>query len=69
MIRWIALVAGILIMAFVFGYSTSDRSGMQPGYFEKAEAPAYGVGGGESFAKELGSDYEKHLKELYKEIQ
>ena len=53
--RWttLALAAGLVVM-FVIGYSFSSRSGIQAGYFEKAEAPAYGVGGGETIGAGLG---------------
>ena len=39
--RWttVALIAGLFV-TFILGYRLSYRSGIQPGYFEKAEAPA-----------------------------
>jgi len=56
-----------VILSFLIGFGVSYKSGIQPGYFEKAEAPAYGVGGEEKLASGLSEEYEKYLKELYKE--
>ena len=56
-----------VILSFLIGFGISYRSGIQPGYFEKAEAPAYGVGGEEKLATGLSGEYEQYLKELYKE--
>jgi hypothetical protein len=57
----------ILITAFLYGFINSYSSGIQPGYFEKAEAPAYGVGG-ELLGAELGDEFQEHLKELYGDL-
>jgi hypothetical protein len=51
----------------LLGFGVSDRSGIQPGYFEKQEAPAYGVSGVKALGSDLGKDYEEHFKSLYKE--
>jgi len=64
----VVLAAGLVIM-FAFGYGLSSRSGIQPGYFEKAEAPAYGVGGGEILGAGLGEEFQDHLKDLYQSIE
>jgi len=55
-----------LILAFMYGYINSYSSGIQPGYFEKAEAPAYGVGGGEAFSG-MDEKFQEHLKKLYQD--
>ena len=55
-----------LILAFMYGYINSYSSGIQPGYFEKAEAPAYGVGGGSAFSG-MDEEFQKHLEGLYEE--
>jgi hypothetical protein len=67
--RWttVALIAG-LIATFILGYRLSDRSGIQPGYFEKAEAPAYGVGGGEAIGAGLDEEFQDHFKDLYESM-
>jgi hypothetical protein len=61
------LIIICVILSFLVGFNISKRSGIQPGYFEKAEAPAYGVGGEEKLAPGLGEEYERYFKELYKE--
>ena len=65
--RMIILMIIMLITAFLFGFINSYSSGIQPGYFEKAEAPAYGVGGGETLGAGLDTEYQEHLKTLYGE--
>jgi hypothetical protein len=67
--RWttVALIAG-LIVTFFLGFRLSDSSGIQPGYFEKAEAPAYGVGGGEVIGAGLGEGFQDHFKDLYESM-
>lgn len=65
--RMLILMVVILIMAFMFGYINSYTTGIQPGYFEKAEAPAYGVGGGETLAAGMDETFQEHLKSLYQE--
>ncbi|MEJ2313483.1 MAG: hypothetical protein P8Y85_01615 [Nitrospirota bacterium] len=67
--RWIALVAVVLGVAFGVGFRSSYVSGIQPGYFEKQEAPAYGVGGGEGFAAGMSKDVQEHFKTLYEDLQ
>ncbi len=65
--RMFILLLVLMILAFLFGFRRSYLSGIQPGYFEKPEAPAYGVGGGEPLGAELGEEFQKYLKELYEE--
>jgi hypothetical protein len=43
--RVLALAVVLLALMLAVGFKVSYTSGIQPGYFEKAEAPAYGVGG------------------------
>lgn len=64
--RMIIITFLCLILAFMYGYINSYSSGIQPGYFEKAEAPAYGVGGGGAFSG-MDEEFQKHLKTLYEE--
>lgn len=67
-LRMTVLIAVIMVLAFALGFRRSYVSGIQPGYFEKAEAPAYGVGGGSGgLGVELDKDVEQHFKDLYKE--
>ncbi len=65
--RILILAIVILITAFMFGFINSYSTGIQPGYFEKAEAPAYGVGGGETLGAGMDEKFQEHLKKLYSE--
>ncbi len=68
--RWMTVVLTVsLIIMFALGYGLSNGSGIQAGYFEKAEAPAYGVGGGEEIGAGLGEDFQDHFKDLYQDIE
>lgn len=68
--RWLTVLLTVgLVAMFVFGYGLSSRSGIQVGYFEKAEAPAYGVGGGDLLGASLGEDFQEHFKDLYRGIE
>lgn len=66
--RWLALLLVLFTVAFLIGFNSSYGDGIQPGYFEKAEAPAYGVSdGGEGLGVEMDEDIEKFFKDLYKD--
>ncbi len=65
--RFLAVAAVVLVLFFMVGFRVSYTSGIQPGYFEKQEAPAYGVGGGEGLGADLGKDVEEFYKQLYSE--
>lgn len=65
--RVIILIIFCLLLSFIIGFNVSYRSGIQPGYFEKAEAPAYGVAGEEKLGSGLGERYEKYFRGLYGE--
>lgn len=68
--RWLTAVLAVgLAVTFVVGFGLSNRSGIQVGYFEKAEAPAYGVGGGETIGAGLGEEFQDHFKNLYQDIE
>jgi hypothetical protein len=53
----------VLSVAFMYGFINSYSTGIQPGYFEKAEAPAYGVGGG-TLGAGMDEDFQEYLKSL-----
>ncbi len=56
-----------LLVSFLLGFRVSYVSGIQPGYYEKKEAPAYGVGGGEGLGVDLDKEVEDFYKNLYKD--
>ena len=60
----VVLVAALILSALV-GFRTSSGGGIQPGYFEKQEAPAYGVSKDKPIGSELGKEYEEHFRKLY----
>lgn len=64
---WIAVVTLIFGLGVFFGFRTSNATGIQPGYFEKKEAPAYGVAEDTTLGSNLGKEYEEYFKNLYKE--
>lgn len=52
-------------MGFLAGYKLSYRTGIQPGYFEAAEAGGYGGGGG--VAEGLDKTAQEYYKNLLKQ--
>jgi hypothetical protein len=63
--HWAAIAAALWILGFLGGYKASSSSGIQPGYFEAAEAGGYG--GGEVTIEGISKDVQDHYKNLYKE--
>ncbi len=61
---FMGLVIVIFILMAIVGIRRSHVSGIQPGYFEKAEAPAYGVGGVEKAIEGIDEDLQKYYKDL-----
>jgi hypothetical protein len=66
-VRRIAVLVLSLLASAAAGYEVSSRGGIQPGYFEKQEAPAYGVSKDKPIGSELGKQYEDHFRKLYEE--
>jgi hypothetical protein len=62
--NFMALVIVIFILMLIVGLRRSHVSGIQPGYFEKAEAPAYGVGGVEKAVEGIDEDFQKYYENL-----
>lgn len=65
--NWIAAFMAAFAVGGLLGFSVSDATGIQPGYFEKQEAPAYGSSEVKALGSDLGKEYEEHFKRLYKE--
>jgi hypothetical protein len=65
--KQILVLVAALVLSAIAGFRSSTRGGIQPGYFEKQEAPAYGVAKDKPMGSELGKDYEEHFKRLYDE--
>ncbi len=62
--NFMALVIVIFILMSIVGLRRSHVSGIQPGYFEKAEAPAYGVGGVEEAVEGIDEEFQKYYEDL-----
>ncbi|HEX9112730.1 MAG TPA: hypothetical protein VF888_00115 [Nitrospirota bacterium] len=66
-IKWIAAALSALLLSAAVGFGSSYRTGIQPGYFEKQEAPAYGVSEDKPMGSDFGKEYENYFKKLYQE--
>lgn len=64
--RILVLAVVFLALMLAIGFKVSYTSGIQPGYFEKAEAPAYGVGG-DIRVEGISEEAEDYYKSLYQE--
>ncbi|NCO83556.1 MAG: hypothetical protein COZ31_08315 [Nitrospirae bacterium CG_4_10_14_3_um_filter_44_29] len=65
--KWILIMLIIFIIGTLAGFRASHVTGIQPGYFEKQEAPAYGASEEKAIGAELGKEYEEHFRDMYKE--
>ncbi len=66
-IKWIFALVIALLLGVTVGFRSSYQTPIQPGYFEKQEAPAYGVADDKPMGSEFGKEYEDYFKKLYKE--
>ncbi len=62
---WFILAAAVWLLSFLAGYKVSYSTGIQPGYFEAAEAGGYGGGG--AAIEGLDKATQDYYKELYKQ--
>lgn len=64
---WIAICVASVIFGFLAGYGLSSHTGVEPGYFEIAEAGGYGAGA-ESVATEgISQEEQEYYKSLSEE--
>ena len=63
---WMLIVVVASVLSGLLGYATSSRTGVEPGYFEAAEAGGYGAAAGEGGGAE-GMDQE--LQEYYENLK
>lgn len=61
----IMILVVVGFFGFLIGYMVSSSTGIQPGYFEAAEAGGYG--GGDEVGAGLGEEIKDYYKDLYKE--
>ncbi len=63
--KWYVVLVIVAVLAAAAGFRSSYHTGIQPGYFEKQEAPAYGVSDDKPMGSEFGKEYEEYFKKLY----
>ena len=61
----IVTVAGVL--GFFLGYNISSYTGIEPGYFETAEAGGYGAATEATVTEGISKEYQDYYKELAEE--
>lgn len=65
--KWVAALLIALLLGATAGFGASTGTGIQPGYFEKQEAPAYGVSEDKPMGSDFGKEYEEYFKKLYQQ--
>jgi hypothetical protein len=63
--HWVLIAVAAWVLGFAGGYKTSSSSGIQPGYFEAAEAGGYGSA--EVTIEGISKEVQDYYKDLYKE--
>ena len=58
---WFAIVGATFILSYLLGYVVSSKTGVEPGFFEKAEAGGYGV----TTEKSAAAGLDKNLQDYY----
>jgi hypothetical protein len=61
---WFAIVGAAFILSYLLGYVVSSKTGVEPGFFERAEAGGYGVTTEKSEAAGLDKDLQDYYKTL-----
>lgn len=61
---WVVNVVVVCILGFLAGYTISSRTGVEPGYFESAEAGGYGVAEDTGAAAEISKEQQEYYKRL-----
>ena len=63
--HWVMVAVFVWIAGFSAGFAASSATGVQPGYFEAAEAGGYG--GGETTIEGIDQKTQDYYKDLYKD--
>ena len=63
---YIALVAVLFTIGFLLGFNISAKTGVEPGFFEIAEAGGYGAGVDSKAPEGLSQDLADYYKDLAK---
>jgi hypothetical protein len=65
--HWVLIALTVWLLGFLGGYTMSSSSGIQPGYFEAAEAGGYG--GAEVTIEGISQEVQDYYKNLYADEQ
>lgn len=65
--HWVIIALALWALGFAGGYKLSAGTGIQPGYFEAAEAGGYGSA--EVTIEGISNEVQDYYKNLYKEEQ
>ena len=61
---WIAIVLAAFALSYMLGYVVSEKTGVEPGFFEQPEAGGYGVTAEKSDAAGLDENLQDYYKNL-----
>lgn len=61
---WVAITLAANLLGFLIGYSISTATGVEPGYFETAEAGGYGAGAESTATEGISAEEQEYYKGL-----
>lgn len=64
---WILITIAATLLGFLMGYSLSNYTGVEPGYFEIAEAGGYGAGAEGTTTEGISAEDQDYYKDLAEE--
>lgn len=64
---WVSIVVVAGLLGFLLGYNISSYTGVEPGYFETAEAGGYGAATEATTTEGISKEYQDYYKELTEE--
>lgn len=64
---WVSIVMVAGLLGFSLGYNISSYTGVEPGYFETAEAGGYGAATEATATEGISKEYQDYYKELEEE--
>jgi hypothetical protein len=65
---WVLIVVVASVLAGLLGYATSSQTGVEPGYFEAAEAGGYGAASGDGDG-DGAEGMDQELQEYYENLK
>lgn len=64
---WVSITIAATLLGFLLGYSISNQTGVEPGYFEIAEAGGYGAGAESAATEGISAQDQEYYKGLTEE--